>query len=67
MATYGRFVSREAAPTGAAAVATIRPTRQFITNVFGPEVGAHARSAVGLFELPFGIPVEVEAEVEIAR
>lgn len=28
--------------------------------------GAHARSAVGLAELPFGIPVEVEAEVRIA-
>jgi enamine deaminase RidA (YjgF/YER057c/UK114 family) len=29
-------------------------------------VGAHARSAVGLAELPFRIPVEIEAEVEIA-
>ncbi len=37
-----------------------------VLEVFGPEVGAHARSAVGLFELPFNIPVEVEAEVEIA-
>jgi enamine deaminase RidA (YjgF/YER057c/UK114 family) len=29
------------------------------------EAGAHARSAVGLAELPFGIPVEIEAEVRI--
>jgi hypothetical protein len=36
-----------------------------ILEVFGPEVGAHSRSAVGMAELPFGIPVEVEAEVEI--
>ena len=28
-------------------------------------IGAHARSAVGMAELPFDIPVEVEAEVEI--
>ena len=36
-----------------------------VLEVFGPEVGAHARSAVGMAELPFDIPVEVEAEVEI--
>jgi YjgF/chorismate_mutase-like, putative endoribonuclease len=36
-----------------------------ILEVFGPEVGAHSRSAVGLAELPFGIPVEIEGEVEL--
>jgi enamine deaminase RidA (YjgF/YER057c/UK114 family) len=36
-----------------------------ILDVFGAEVGAHARSAVGLAALPFGIPVEVEAEVSV--
>lgn len=36
-----------------------------ILQLYGPEVGAHSRSAVGLAELPFGIPVEVEAEVAI--
>jgi hypothetical protein len=36
-----------------------------ILEVFGPEVGAHSRSAVGMAELPFRIPVEVEAEVEL--
>jgi enamine deaminase RidA (YjgF/YER057c/UK114 family) len=36
-----------------------------ILELYGPEVGAHARSAVGMAELPFDIPVEVEAEVEI--
>lgn len=36
-----------------------------ILELFGPEVGAHSRSAVGLAELPFNIPVEIEAEVEI--
>ena len=35
-----------------------------IIELFGPEVGAHSRSAVGMAELPFDIPVEVEAEVE---
>jgi enamine deaminase RidA (YjgF/YER057c/UK114 family) len=36
-----------------------------ILELYGPERGAHARSAVGLAELPIGIPVEIEAEVEI--
>jgi enamine deaminase RidA (YjgF/YER057c/UK114 family) len=36
-----------------------------ILELFGPEVGAHSRSAVGMAELPFDIPVEIEAEVEI--
>ncbi|MFI5893842.1 RidA family protein [Actinoplanes sp. NPDC051513] len=36
-----------------------------ILEVFGPETGAHARSAVGQAALPFGIPVEIEAEVHL--
>jgi len=37
-----------------------------ILEVFGDEVGDHCRSAVGMAELPFGAPVEIEAEVEIS-
>ena len=36
-----------------------------ILELYGAEAGAHARSAVGMAELPFDIPVEIEAEVEI--
>ncbi len=36
-----------------------------IVEVFGPERGGHARSAVGMAALPFGLPVELEAEVAI--
>jgi enamine deaminase RidA (YjgF/YER057c/UK114 family) len=36
-----------------------------ILELYGPERGLHARSAVGMAELPLGIPVEIEAEVEI--
>ena|SRR5579884_1408929 len=36
-----------------------------ILELYGPEAGQHARCAVGLAELPMGIPVEIEAEVEI--
>ena len=36
-----------------------------ILKLYEPEVGDHARSAVGMAGLPLGMPVEVEAEVEI--
>ncbi len=36
-----------------------------ILELYGPEAGDHARSAVGLAELPLGLPVEIEAEVEV--
>ena len=36
-----------------------------ILELYGPEVGAHARSAVGMAELPVDIPVEIEGEVRI--
>jgi enamine deaminase RidA (YjgF/YER057c/UK114 family) len=35
-----------------------------VLELYG-EAGAHARSAVGMAELPFRIPVEIEAEVAI--
>jgi len=45
--------------------AVINGFSDLILELFGPEAGAHARSAVGMAELPFGIPVEIEGEVEI--
>jgi len=36
-----------------------------ILKLWGPDAGRHARSAVGLAELPMDIPVEIEAEVAI--
>jgi enamine deaminase RidA (YjgF/YER057c/UK114 family) len=36
-----------------------------IIKIWGEEAGKHARSAVGMAELPFNIPVEIEAEVEL--
>ena len=47
--------------------AVINGFTDFILSVFGPERGAHARRAVGLAELPFGVPVEIEGEVELVR
>lgn len=44
--------------------AVINGFSDLIIEVFGPTVGAHARSAVGMAELPFDFPVEIEGEVE---
>ncbi|MBB5503809.1 RidA family protein [Paraburkholderia atlantica] len=45
--------------------AVINGFSELILAVFGEERGAHARSAVGMAELPFNIPVEIEGEVEL--
>ncbi len=45
--------------------AVINGFTDLMLEVFGPDAGAHARSAVGLAGLPFDIPVEIEAEVAI--
>ena len=34
-------------------------------EVFGPAIGRHARTAVGMSSLPIGIAVEIEAVVEV--
>jgi enamine deaminase RidA (YjgF/YER057c/UK114 family) len=36
-----------------------------IIELWGQEAGAHARSAIGVAELPLDLPVEIEAEVAI--
>ena len=44
--------------------AVINGFSDLILELYG-DAGAHARSAVGVASLPFGIPVEIEAEVVI--
>ena len=45
--------------------AVINGFSDLILELYGPQIGLHARSAVGMAELPFRIPVEVEAEIAI--
>ncbi len=45
--------------------AVINGFTDLIVEVFGADRGAHARSAVGMAELPFDIPVEIEGEAEL--
>jgi enamine deaminase RidA (YjgF/YER057c/UK114 family) len=43
--------------------AVINGFSDLVLELYGPDRGQHARSAVGMAELPFGMPVEIEAEV----
>jgi enamine deaminase RidA (YjgF/YER057c/UK114 family) len=45
--------------------AVINGCSELILELYGPEVGQHARTAMGVATTPFGIPVIIAAEVEI--
>lgn len=45
--------------------AVVNGCSELIVKVFGPDIGAHSRSAVGTNSLPLGVAVEIEAIVEI--
>jgi enamine deaminase RidA (YjgF/YER057c/UK114 family) len=54
-----------AAPGFTAQPAVVNGASELLGEVFGA-AGAHARSAVGVAELPLGAPVEVELIVEVS-
>lgn len=45
--------------------AVINGCSQLFADVFGPDAGVGARSAIGTNTLPLGVPVEIEAVFEI--
>ena len=36
-----------------------------ILDLFGPDIGNHARTVIGVSELPFNLPIEIEAEIQV--
>jgi enamine deaminase RidA (YjgF/YER057c/UK114 family) len=58
------FVASAEGFTGQPAV--VNGASELLGEVFG-DAGAHARSAVGVAELPLGVPVEVELVVEVGE
>ncbi|RKT09586.1 enamine deaminase RidA (YjgF/YER057c/UK114 family) [Streptomyces sp. 1114.5] len=44
----------------------LNPCSDLVLSLFGPEAGAHARTAIGVNALPLDLPVIIAAEVEIA-
>ena len=47
--------------------AVINGASQLFADIFGPEHGIGARSAMGAGSLPLGVPVEIEAVFEIEQ
>ena len=47
--------------------AVFNPASQLLVDLFGEEVGLHARAAIGVAGLPWNVPVEIEADLEIER
>src|SRR5215469_14200494 len=45
----------------------INPASRLVYEVFGEEVGKHARIAIGVGGLPLDAPVEIAAELELRR
>jgi hypothetical protein len=45
--------------------AVINGFSDLILELYGADIGGHSRSAVGMAELPFDIPVEIEGELEL--
>lgn len=46
--------------------AVINGFTDLVLELWGPEAGRHARTAIGAAQLPFGVPVEIEAIVEVS-
>lgn len=42
------------------------PASELLVELFGPDAGAHARTAIGMAALPLDLPVILAAEVELA-
>jgi hypothetical protein len=63
--TVSGFINAD--PGFAATTLVMNPCSELLIALFGPEVGAHARTAIGAATLPFNLPVVIAAEVEISR
>lgn len=55
-----------AAPGFTALPAVTDAASELLQEVFGPEVGAHARSSIGVAALPLGFAVEIEMIVQVS-
>jgi hypothetical protein len=63
-ATVSGFVQAE--PGYAQTTAVLNPLSELLLDVFGSDIGAHARTAIGVVALPLNLPVVVAAEAVLA-
>lgn len=45
--------------------AVLNPCSELIIDLYGPDTGGHARTAIGVASLPLNLPVVISAEIEI--
>ena len=63
---WGRVLGMvNAAPGFNQTTAVINGFSELILELYGPDRGAHSRSAVGMAALPLDAPVEIEAECDL--
>jgi len=60
------FGSVNADPGYAQTTLVANPASELLLDLYGPEAGAHARTAIGMAALPLNLPVILAAEVELA-
>lgn len=53
------------APTFTEYPRVMNAASRLLTDIFGEESGSHARLAIGVAGLPWGVPVEIEAELSL--
>lgn len=61
--TVTGFVNAD--PGYAQTTAVLNPCSELLLQLYGAEVGSHARTAIGAAALPLDLPVVISAEVEI--
>jgi enamine deaminase RidA (YjgF/YER057c/UK114 family) len=62
--TISGFVQAE--PSYAQTTAVLNPISDLLLDVFGSDIGGHARTAIGVAALPLNLPVIVAAEAVLA-
>lgn len=60
---YGNI---NADPGYAQTTLVVNPASELLVDLYGPDAGAHARTAIGMAALPLDLPVILAAEVELA-
>lgn len=62
--TVDGFVNAD--PGYAQTTSVLNPFSDVLLEVFGPDVGAHARTAIGVAAVPLDLPLVVSAQVELS-
>ena len=63
-AVVNGFVNAD--PGYAQTTLVLNPFSDLILDVFGPDVGAHARTAVGVATVPLNLPLVVSAQIDLS-